>query len=165
MRALNNNATNRHIIMMCRLFLLFSLYSSGSYADFVVPKTRGFRNNNPGNIEKHESWIGLSKKQTDKRFATFTHIEYGIRAMGKILDTYKNKYHITSVKGIVTRWAPKNENNAEKYTQFVKQYIDKRCSSCYAINRKIYIIQAIIKYENGFQPFNYNFIYHCITKG
>ena len=159
---LHDNSRNRHIVMMCRLFLIF--YSVSAYSHFVVTNTRGFRNNNPGNIEIGEQWDGLSSHQKDKRFATFKSEEYGIRAIGKILDTYRYKYGVTSVSGILNRWAPSRENSTDKYIRFVNHYINKRCNKCSTQRRKVYIIEAIIKYENGFQPFNHRFIEQCLKK-
>ena len=139
--------------MLCLIFCSLSAYSH-----FVVTNTRGFRNNNPGNIQIGQKWDGLYEIQLDSRFCTFKNVEHGIRAIGKILDTYKNKYHITSVRDILTRWAPNSENNTEKYIQFATKYINNKCKKCSTIDRKAYIIEAIIKYENGYQPFSHKFI-------
>ncbi len=55
-------------------------------------EARGFRNNNPGNIRHGEPWLGLAEDQTDPDFCQFVSVEYGIRAMFRILETYREKY-------------------------------------------------------------------------
>jgi hypothetical protein len=150
----------RQMTMISLLGIVF--YSVSAYSNFVVTNTQGFRINNPGNIRIGQKWKGLYDIQLDNQFCTFKNVEYGIRAIGKILDTYKNKYNITLARDIIRRWAPKNENNTKKYIQFVTQYVNKKCKKCSRIDKKSYIIEAIIQYENGYQPFNHNFIIHCI---
>ena len=80
---------------------------------------RGLRNNNPGNI-RHSStkWRG-EIKGGDPDFKTFESIEYGYRALMKLLKTYYNKYGLTTINGIVNRWAPPNENDTNAYISFV----------------------------------------------
>lgn len=83
---------------------------------------RGIRNNNPLNIEKGQPWQGLRPEQTDKRFCQFINLEYGFRAAFKILQTYFGKRPpVSTVRAIITRWAPPSENDTEKYINFVCQ--------------------------------------------
>lgn len=78
-------------------------------------ETRGFRNNNPGNIRHGEEWLGLAEEQTDPDFFQFVSVEYGIRAMFKILEIYREKYHLTTIDDIISRWAPPTENDTQPY--------------------------------------------------
>lgn len=80
---------------------------------------RGIRNNNPGNIEHGEDWNGMHSEQTDDRFIRFESPEMGIRAMSKIMQTYKNKHGIDTVQGVINRWAPPHENETNNYASFV----------------------------------------------
>ena len=81
---------------------------------------RSARNNNPGNIESNSTaWVG--KTGDDGRFVTYATPEHGVRAMGKTLETYQNKHGLTSVNGMINRWAPPNENNTSNYTNFVAE--------------------------------------------
>lgn len=81
---------------------------------------RGIRNNNPGNIELNSNkWLGLSQEQTDGRFAQFDEMYYGCRALLKLLSNYYRMYKLNTVKSIINRWAPNNENNTDAYIKSV----------------------------------------------
>jgi hypothetical protein len=82
---------------------------------------RGFRNLNPGNIRKGQDWKGLAPRGlgVDPEFDTFISAAYGFRALVKIILNYKKKYGINTVRGIISRWAPPNENDTEGYIRFV----------------------------------------------
>lgn len=74
----------------------------------VTGKTRGERNNNPGNIEKGQQWQGLAAQQPDPRFCTFTDASYGIRAMGKILQSYSGR-GLNTIRKIISQWSPQGD--------------------------------------------------------
>lgn len=121
-------------------------------------KPRGIRNNNPGNIEKGEPWKGTENvTQHDSRFVTFSKPEYGIRAIVRILMTYQSRHKLYNIDDIINRWAPDVENNTEAYISQVEKYvgvgrfnqIDVRD---YDIVKKL--VKAIIKHENGMQPYD-----------
>lgn len=115
---------------------------------------RGIRNNNPGNIEIGEDWEGMSTDQSDGRFVQFESPEYGIRAMAKILGTYKEKYGLDTIEGVVSRWAPPNENDTEAYINSVVKM------SGISRNRRLSdsdlkeVIKAMIRQENGDMPYD-----------
>ena len=118
---------------------------------------RGIRNNNPGNIRKGEKWKGLSEHQTDSSFCIFVSPEYGIRAMAKVLLTYYKKYQLNTVKKIISRYAPPNENETESYIKSVAnqlgvasdEVIDLSSVAVLAV-----LLRAIIRHENGEQPYS-----------
>jgi len=118
---------------------------------------RGIRNHNPGNIEHGEAWIGLAEVQADSRFAAFKQPEFGIRAIGRILRTYQDRYGLRTVRGIISRWAPPHENPTERYIQFVA---DRVCGiqPCLANIKDSAVMQkfieAIIRFENGIMPYS-----------
>lgn len=78
------------------------------------------RNNNPLNIrETSDNWVGLASPRAKDGFFNFTAPEYGFRAARIIiLNSYANR-GIKSVSQIISTWAPKTENNTEKYISFV----------------------------------------------
>ena len=101
---------------------------------------RGIRNNNPLNIRRSEShqarlngrvstdedkvnirrskdqWQGLRAVQTDPSFCQFETLEYGWRAAFKLLThTYYHTYGLNTIRAIISRWAPANENNTRAY--------------------------------------------------
>lgn len=118
---------------------------------------RGIRNNNPGNIRHGEKWEGLSDKQTDSSFCVFKTPEYGIRAMAKILLNYQKKYGLKTIKQIISRWAPPNENNTQSYVKSVSAAVGVLSDDEISLNNKnimMSLIKAIIKHENGEQPYS-----------
>lgn len=80
---------------------------------------RGIRNNNPLNIRKGCKWIGLRPTQTDKEFCQFTWLVYGIRAGFITLRTYIRKHKCNTIEKIISRWAPRKENDTAAYIRAV----------------------------------------------
>ena len=87
-------------------------------------KPRGIRNNNPLNIRHSaDQWQGVRQEQTDKSFVQFKSMAYGYRAAWKTLQSYYNRFCQQSkpftVRNIIHRWAPPNENDTEAYIRTV----------------------------------------------
>ena len=80
---------------------------------------RGLRNNNPLNIRRgKDQWQGLRAQQTDASFCQFESLEYGWRAAFYLLTrTYYHKYRLYTIRKIISKWAPPNENLTETYIQ------------------------------------------------
>lgn len=85
---------------------------------------RGIRNNNPGNIRIGNNWGGevAPDKRTDRQFEQFVSLEYGYRALLITLRTYITKYRLQTLRAIITRWAPPNENDTEAYIRRASEY-------------------------------------------
>lgn len=120
---------------------------------------RGIRNNNPGNIDRtSEKWQGMSDDQSsDSRFIVFSKSEYGIRAIAKILQNYQKKYKISTVRGVISRWAPPSENNTDAYVKSVSDAVGVKPDDKVSLSDPkvlMPIIKAIIKHENGSQPYS-----------
>lgn len=111
---------------------------------------RGIRNNNPGNIRVGNDWQGEGavSNRTDRQFEQFVSLEYGYRALLITLRTYITKHKCTTLRTIITRWAPKHENDTETYIRRASEYsgilpgkvlkaTDKAelCKLAYAISR------------------------------
>ena len=83
---------------------------------------RCMRNNNPLNIRRGANWIGLAPEQTDREFCRFSSMVYGWRAAFVLLTrTYYFKYHLSTIRKIITRWAPPRENKTEGYISHVSK--------------------------------------------
>lgn len=82
-------------------------------------KPRGIRNNNPLNIRIGNAWLGEVPIPTDNEFEQFTDMRWGLRAGFMILKRYINRYHLNSIRLIVSRWAPSSENNTDAYIKRV----------------------------------------------
>ena len=84
---------------------------------------RGIRNNNPLNIRRtKDQWQGLKKEQTDPSFCQFENLAYGWRAAFRLLTrTYYHTYRLFTIRAIVNKWAPPNENNTRAYVENVSR--------------------------------------------
>lgn len=120
---------------------------------------RGIRNNNPGNIRWGSPWQGLvpQDQATDQSFCQFTTPQYGIRAMAKIFTTYQTQYGLTSTQAIINRWAPPNENNTGAYVSAVASALGAAPGDPIDVTNMTTmcsLIAAVIKHENGIQPYD-----------
>lgn len=122
---------------------------------------RGIRNNNPGNI-RHAStkWVGASPQQTDPSFVQFTSPEYGIRAIAKVLTSYLGK-GVNTIEKIIARWAPSSENDTESYIRQVAKSTGIARNEPVTAKDFPLLVAAIIRHENGTQPYPME----TITKG
>ena len=83
---------------------------------------RGIRNNNPLNIRRtFQNWKGKRANYTDEVFEEFESLTWGLRAGFKLLHTYMTVYKLRTVKSIISRWAPSNENDTERYITYVSR--------------------------------------------
>lgn len=82
--------------------------------------TRGYKNNNPGNI-RHSSieYMG-EKRSTDNAFKAFETMAWGYRAIFVLLDSYYRKGFRT-IEAMINRYAPPSENDTDKYIAFVSK--------------------------------------------
>lgn len=94
---------------------------NSNISDEMKPVTipRGIRNNNPLNIRLGNVWLGEVKESTDNEFEQFISMFYGVRAGFVLLRRYINRYHLTTIPLIISRWAPASENNTVKYVDTV----------------------------------------------
>ena len=118
---------------------------------------RGLRNHNPLNIRKGgQQWQGQTGN--DGAFCTFLENKWGYRAAFRILRTYNVKYHIYSVRQIISRWAPERDgNNTRGYIQRVRELSGLRETDIVVTNtydvdmleRVKALVQAMACVENG----------------
>lgn len=127
---------------------------------------RGIRNNNPGNIRWGSDWKGLvpQNQRTDKSFCQFFEPKWGIRAIARILLNYRSRTGmigvgnagIDTIREIICRWAPPNENDTEAYIQAVARSCGVQTDQPLNLADRplmLNIVKAIIKHENGVQPY------------
>jgi hypothetical protein len=116
---------------------------------------RGFRNNNPFNIKKtSDAWKGLAPFQTDNVFFVFDSMPWGVRAGYRILKTYKDKYGINTIEGIIKRFAPSSENPTQKYIDYVSRRVGVGPLKQLTDDEVLKVGEAIIAFENGNSPFS-----------
>lgn len=118
---------------------------------------RGIRNNNPGNIRHGDKWRGLADKQIDASFCVFKAPEWGLRALVKILRNYQTKHGLKTVESIINRFAPQIENDTSSYILSVCQVLDVKPRDVIDVFEPgimINLLKAVIRHENGIQPYN-----------
>ncbi|PHR87953.1 MAG: hypothetical protein COA78_36780 [Blastopirellula sp.] len=124
---------------------------------------KGIRNNNAGNIEynKNVNWVG--QIGDDGRFIVFSAPEYGIRAIARIISTYRTKHGINTIHGIINRWAPPVENDTGSYVNSVSQKTGIPPNQPLHDAQIPAIIAAIIHHENGQSPYDLAFIKYGVS--
>jgi len=134
--------------------LLISALGGGGYK--VYEMTRGIRNKNPGNIRRTtDQWVGLSAEQTDSEYYQFENAVYGIRALGKLLVNYYIKYDLNTVAEIISRYAPSSENDTDSYIASVAGRLGVQPDTALNVPGVLpTLVRAIIKHENGLQPYS-----------
>lgn len=114
--------------------------------------------NNPGALRHADNdWVGMTLLQNNKSFVRFSTPKYGLRALMKTLVTYENLYGFNTIESIITRWAPKNENNTAAYIADVSKrtgiprdvLIDLT-----DIDNLIKLAKAITMHESGKPPYD-----------
>lgn len=131
----------------------------------AVFEARGYRNKNPGNIDfnPRNKWVGqvgiepVPRDNGRPRFAVFSSHEYGIRAIAMLLQTYQDRHDLKTIRQLINRWAPNNENNTNSYVRFVDDFLPNRTADDpidvhkYADARLL--VEAIIRKEIGGNPY------------
>lgn len=121
--------------------------------------SRGLRNNNPTNIDRHPgtNWLGAAEDQTgDSLFVVFTDAKYGIRACAKLILTYRAKYRLKTVRGLINRWAPPSENDTGAYVAAVARDCGVGPDEPINVDSMavmLPLVKAIIVHENGSNPY------------
>jgi hypothetical protein len=120
---------------------------------------RGIRNNNPGNIDYHVNtkWQGLvlDADRKDTRFCEFKDPTWGVRAMCVVLIGYQDRYGINTIRGIIGRWAPSNENDTLAYVTAVANAVavkPDQALDLHTYDHLAPLVEAIIRHENGIGP-------------
>lgn len=113
------------IIASFGFYLLFKTLKKPvmTAAKNIKALTRGYRNNNPGNIRKtfkngkQTFWKG-EVIGNDTAFKTFSSMAYGYRAIFALLKEYIGK-EFNTIEKIISRYAPASENKTESYINTV----------------------------------------------
>ena len=113
---------------------------------------RGLRNNNPGNIRRNSDVFQGEKTSSDKEFKQFKSMAYGYRAIFKILSNYYRNYKLDTIRKMIGRWAPENENDTDAYIKAVSDYAGIPTDDSINVNDReqmIRIVAGMSKVENG----------------
>ena len=77
---------------------------------------------------------------------------YGVRAGLIIIRTYMQRYHLTSIHAIVSRWAPPSENDTESYVKSVASMMKMHALQTFDFGdrkRIVSLVAAMCKVETG----------------
>ena len=97
-------------------------------------------------------YLGEVRPSRDPDFKEFETMAYGYRAMFVLLDTYRSRYGLDTIRRMLYRYAPPEENLTERYVRYVVDYsgimpdevVDTRSEL-----DMIPIVAAMSKMENG----------------
>ena len=82
--------------------------------------SRGLSNRNPGNIRQSAvRYKGEVRPSRDPAFKQFESMPWGYRAIFVLLDTYRIRHGLDTIRGMISRWAPPSENRTEIYIRAV----------------------------------------------
>lgn len=124
--------------------------------------TRGIRNNNPGNIRHGDPWEGRAELQPDPEFVTFTDPKWGIRAIARIMRTYRDRHGLKTIRQMITRWAPETENDTAAYVDHVASQLGLHPDEPIDLEAVMHrLIAAIIAHENA----NYSYPVATVEQG
>ncbi|MCJ2381764.1 structural protein P5 [Parabacteroides sp. AGMB00274] len=119
----------------------------------MANKPRGYRNNNPGNIRINgDKFQGEVIPSRDKEFKQFESMAYGYRAIFKILRNYQVNYKLNTIRQMIGRWAPENENDTGNYISVVSDRSGIPADDPIRTDNRemmIRIVAAMSKVENG----------------
>ena len=124
--------------------------------------SRGYANNNPGNIRyiAYNPWNGQIG-QDDRGFGIYDTMEHGVRAMGHQLMTYANR-GLNTVSDIISTWAPSSENNTSAYIKDVADQLNMDPNAPFDVQSNLAnLAQAIARHENGYvdSSVNWTWVY------
>ncbi len=115
--------------------------------------SRGLTNNNPGNIRLSKvRYKGEVHPSRDPAFKQFETLAWGYRAIFMLLDLYRRRYGLQTIRQMISRWAPPIENHTQAYIRAVAgmtgidpdQPLDTRSA-----RDMIPLVAAISQVENG----------------
>lgn len=114
----------------------------------------GIRINNPLNIRYHDANDWEGQVGSDSGFAQFDTPENGVRAADILIQNYGKKYGARSIRDVVSRFAPPNENDTDHYIDFVSKQsglgADDEIDLADAATRRK-ILAAMARMETGYE--------------
>jgi hypothetical protein len=125
--------------------LILGLLAAGGVTYML---TRGFRNNNPGNLRAGIPWVGIIGADADG-YAVFDKPENGIRAMGLDLLT-KIGRGVNTPRSIISVYAPPSDNNpTDNYIAQVCEWTGFSPDQVLTRADMPTLAYAMIRFENG----------------
>lgn len=81
--------------------------------------------------------------------------EDGIRMGARVLIAYQVRHKLMTLRGIINRFAPESENDTDAYLDHVCQFCCASPDNPFPLtpSRLMALVSAIIKHENGSNPY------------
>jgi hypothetical protein len=116
--------------------------------------SRGYRNNNPGNLRYLSSNAWNGQVSNDNGYGVYDSPENGTRALGHQLQAYG----LDTVRDIITRWAPSSDgNNTDAYVTDVADQLGFGPDDSLDVGSLLpQLAAAIAKHENGYLDSSYD---------
>ena len=115
--------------------------------------SRGLSNRNPGNIRQSAvRYKGEVRPSRDPAFKQFESMPWGYGAIFVLLDTYRIRHGLDTIRGMISRWAPPSENRTEIYIRAVADAVgiaDDRPVDTRDRTTMLRMAAAISRVENG----------------
>ncbi len=108
-------------------------------SDRHFDRTLAYRNRNPLNIRYSKNVKWQAQIGCEKGFVVFNSFALGYRAAVKILRSYHLR-DVRSIGAIINTWAPRTENDTDKYIKAVLDYMN----GVFAIEPKEYCARTQI---------------------
>lgn len=118
--------------------------------------------NNPFNIRnnKHNKWCG--QVGSHKGFCCFSERIFGIRAAAIILIRSYRYFGLCTIKDIISRWAPSNENDTKSYIYYCCTRLGFPCNTALTSLQDYEMLMVAMAYMEG-NPVTLEEIHHvCI---
>ncbi|SAL25688.1 hypothetical protein [Caballeronia telluris] len=110
---------------------------------------RGIRNNNPGNIRYGEFAKSAGATGADSGgFAVFSDMQAGMEATAKLLHSYADR-GFNTIRKIISRWAPANENDTQAYIANVAKQLGVSADLELNGEQLRGVAGSIFQHENG----------------
>lgn len=118
--------------------------------------SRGYRNNNPGNIRYLTAHAWNGQVDNDNGYAVFDTPQNGTRALGHQLQAYIARGLNTPTE-IISTWAPPSDgNDTQSYIDDVSSQLSVSADDDVS-DRLADLAQAIARHENGYVSSDFNF--------
>ena len=115
--------------------------------------SRGLSYRNPGNIRQSAvRYKGEVRPSRDPAFKQFESMPWGYRAIFVLLDTYRIRHGLETIRDMISRWAPPSENHTEIYIRAVADAVgiaDDRPVDTRDRTTMLRMAAAISRVENG----------------
>jgi hypothetical protein len=94
---------------------------------------------------------------------------WGIRALSRLLLNYQRNHGLFTVEGIINRYAPPSENQTSNYARVVAKQIgvavDQPIDLAGDPRLHRALVEAVIKHENGQQPYGEELLASAVHAG